>query len=126
MNKSLFFTICTFSLGAFIIVWLYVIAGLTSPEPQHNIPHENPSSQNTTTQNQHQQVVTPNISHYLIKNAKGKINIYSVYSNGLTKLEKILDVNPETLRKIDKISFDEGIIIKDPEELAHIIEDYVS
>jgi len=126
MNKSLFYTICTFSLGAFIIVWLYVIAGITSPKADYTHPLTAQSAPDKPAENQYQKTLTPTISHYLVKNTDDKINIYSVYSDGLTKLEKILDVNPDTLRKFDKLKLDEGIIIKDIESLSHIIEDYVS
>lgn len=126
MNKSLFYTICTFSLGVFIIVWLYVIAGITTPKARYSQPITTGPHTDTPVRNQYQKTVTPTISHYLVKNTDGKINIYSVYSDGLTKLEKALDVNPDTLRKIDKLKLDEGIIIKDIESLSHIIEDYVS
>ncbi len=126
MNKSFFYTLCTFFLGAFIIVWLYIIAGITSPKTSRPVPETNISHRDNPAPTNYQKAVTPTLSHYLIKNSHGKISIYSVYSDGLTKLDKIIDVNPDTLRKIDKIKFDEGVIIKDPEELAHIIEDYTS
>ena len=126
MNKSLFYTVCTFFLGAFIIVWLYIIAGITSPKPVPAPPETGESPKNKITAEPSQKTVTPTLSHYIIKTSDGKINVYSVYSDGLTKLEKVLDVHPDTLRKLDKIEFDRGIIIKDPEALSHIIEDYVS
>lgn len=126
MNKSLFHTICIFSLGVFVIVWLCVIAKNTSPKPDNTSPHTNQSTRNNPTESQYRKAITPTLSHYLIKNTNGKINIYSVYSDGITKLEKTLDVHPDSLRKTDKLKFDEGIIINDIEALSHIIEDYVS
>lgn len=126
VNKTLFYTICTFFTGAFIIVWLYVIAGMTAPEVQPVLPPKDKAEQSSRADSHIQKVVTPTLSHYLIKTTGGKIGIYSVYSDGLTKLEKTLDVHPDSLRKTDKLNFDEGIIINDSETLAHIIEDYVS
>jgi len=126
MKKTVFYTICTFLTGAFVIVWLYVIADRSYPKPEITPPKNTPSVTEHPIESPIQKTVTPTLSHYLIKSTDGKIGIYSVYSDGLTKLEKTLDVHPDTLRKLDKEEFDKGIIIKDPETLSHIIEDYVS
>lgn len=126
MKRSVFYTICTFFLGIFIIVCLYTIAGMTTPRPQNHHPQKPQPHQKTDISSPIQKTLTPTLSHYLVKTHQGKIVIYSVYSDGLTKLEKTLDVHPDSLRKLDKTELDRGIIIKDPEALSYIIEDYVS
>ena len=126
MKKPFIYAIFTIFTGAFIIVWLYIIASNTPHRNSPVVPQNTEPLQKNTPINTAQKTITPTLSHYLIKNSDGKISIFAVYSDGLTKLEKTLDVHPDTLRKIDKSRFDQGIIVKNFEALSHIIEDYVS
>ncbi len=125
MNKPLFYMICTFSVGCFIIVWLFIYAGMSTDnlkKPATNPPlQENPLTKIPTSD-----VTSPTLSHYLLIAENEKISVYTVYSNGDKKLYDTLDVNINTLRETDKSSFVQGVIVHDISELSHIIEDYVS
>lgn len=125
MNKPLFYMICTFSVGCFIIVWLFIYGGMNAAdykEPQTNPPIQEKPIPKIPSKD----VTSTTLSHYLLIAENEKISVYAVYSNGDKKLYDTLDVNINTLRETDKNSFIQGMIIHDENELSHIIEDYVS
>ena len=121
MNKNLYFKICSFIIGIFIIVWS---ASFTLFMARQNL-REKELSQNEIKPAQNS-APSASISHYTAREKDGRAMIYEVYTNGYEKLINIPDISLSELSDIDRESFEKGIFLKSKEEVASLIEDFTS
>ncbi len=66
------------------------------------------------------------ILHYLLKLENGVVNIYEIYDNETKIKSGTLNISPQTLRKTDRINFENGIIIENANDILHLAEDFSS
>ena len=66
------------------------------------------------------------IDYYYARSEGGKVCIYEVYTNGYTRLISSPDIVIQSLPEGDRESFEKGLILKDKESLASMIEDFSS
>lgn len=66
------------------------------------------------------------ISGYLMRAEEKNVNIYEIYENGYLEKIKVLDINPEYMRKTDREILAEGIRADSYDEMCSLIEDFSS
>ena len=124
MNLRLFFKIFIYSLTMLCLTSALVF----STVKKDNIP-PTPNTSSNNTQDAITQKEVPEsstLSHYMLKLEENTVNIYEVYSDQTKIRCGTLDIPISTLREIDKINFEHGIIVENESEILHITEDFTS
>lgn len=121
MNKSLYFKICSFIIGGFLILWsagftLFLVRERNTSEP--NVQKEEKAVQSA--------VQSATLSHYTAQAEQDRIIIYEVYNNGYRKVFSVPNIDFRELTEQDKESFQKGIILKNKSDVASLIEDFTS
>lgn len=125
MNKPLYFKICSFVIGGFLVVWsaAFTVFMLKERVRQNNnyenLPYESVQHNTSYTKN-------AELDHFLACSSDGRVVVYEVYSNGYSRLMAVLDIQLEQLSKEDRAFFEGGIVLKSREELASLTEDFTS
>lgn len=122
MNKNLYFKVCSIAIGSFLIIWSAAFTVFLMRQynrQQSEIPEYSAES----TQNS---VSSANIKHYMAQIKGGSVVIYEIYDNGYEKIISVPDIPLSQLTDQDRESFEKGIILKDKEEMASLIEDFTS
>ena len=122
MNFRLFIKSFLYSLMVLMVISVMVFSSIK----KDNIPDTDskPDAENTVIDKIIPEAAT--ISHYMLKLENDIINIYEVYSDESKILSGTLDIQADTLREIDKLSFTHGVIVENPDDILHIAEDFSS
>ncbi len=126
MNKRLFYTICSTVSGICLAIWIGVFfvhyaSKKPTPSPVPSPPQAAPVEEDKSSA-----IRVSALNHYLLVSENGAVSVYCVYDNGYKSLKNVLDINVDTLRANDRKEFERGIVVHDSEDLAFLIEDYVS
>ena len=121
MNKNLYFKICSFIIGGFLLLWsagftLFLVRERSIEKP--SVPTEEETIEST--------VPSAELSHYTAQATEDKVIIYEVYNNGYKKIFSVPDIDFRELTQQDKESFQKGIILKSKSDVASLIEDFTS
>lgn len=122
MNKRLYFKICSFAIGGFLVIWsaaftVFLLKDRNSRE--YTAPQQVSESVQGAVKN-------AEIDYYFAHTDGERVCIYEVYTNGYTKLIASPDIILRTLPEEDRKSFEKGIILNDKAALASLIEDFSS
>jgi len=119
LNYRKFYRISGAVIAVFTLLWLVAFVFLLS---KPNEPDNSIQSETTITQ----PVTTAPLDYYLVRSHLNNVAIYEVYTNGAQSFIRTLEIDLSLLRAQDKAAFDEGIILKDKQSLASLIEDFTS
>lgn len=121
MNKNLYFKICSFVIGGFLILWS---AGFTLfLVRERNVQKPDMQKEEKTVESTVQSAA---LSHYTAQASENKVIIYEVYNNGYKKIFSVPDIDFRELTQQDRESFEKGIILKSKSDVASLIEDFTS
>ena len=120
MNKNLYFKICSFSIGIFLIFWCVCFTLFIAKD---NLSNKAEIKSDQVTESA---VKSATVSHYIAKRENGNAVIYEVYTNGFEKIYSMPQIDFSQLTKEDLESFEQGIILKTKIDTANFIEDYTS
>ena len=124
MNLKLFFKTFIYSLAAMCLISVLVFSATKKDIIQDPANESNEITKDAVIQKEIPESV--NLSHYMLKLENGTVNIYEVYSDKSQIQRGTLDIPINTLREIDKINFEHGIIVENESEILHITEDFTS
>ena len=121
MNKNLYFKICSFIIGGFLLIWsagftLFLVRERNTEKP--TAPSEEKTVQST--------VQSATLSHYTAQAEQDRVIIYEVYNNGYKKIFSVPNIDFRELTQQDRESFEKGIILKSKSDVASLIEDFTS
>lgn len=120
MNKNLYFKICSFSIGIFLLFWCICFTLFVAKD---NFSNQAEVKKEEITESA---VKSAEISHYIAKKVNGNAVIYEVYTNGFEKVYSMPKIDFSQLTKEDIENFEQGIILKSKIDTANFIEDYTS
>ncbi len=66
------------------------------------------------------------LSHYMVILENESVNIYEVYTDNSKVMHGTLDIPTHSLREIDRINFEHGIIVQNADDILHMAEDFTS
>ncbi len=75
---------------------------------------------------QKEYVSNSSVSEYMIQSENNNVYVYEIYENGYREKIKLLDINPQFLRKTDRDNLKSGIKKSSYAEICSLIEDYSS
>jgi len=122
MNKPLYFKICSFAIGGFLIIWSAVFTVFLLRErgnSQSDVPESVTESVNNT-------VKSAEVDYYTVKAQNGEVVVYEVFTNGYSRVVSIPDIPLKQLSEQDRKSFEDGFVLEDRASLASLIEDFTS
>ncbi len=124
MNFRLFIKSFIYSLSILCLISVLVFSTIK----EETIPEQSSRSSNPTQDAVKSQTIpeSSTLSHYMLKLENNIVNIYEVYSDQAKIHCGTLDISTDTLREIDKINFEHGIIVENASDILHITEDFTS
>lgn len=124
MNFRLFIKSFIYSISILIAITVLVFSSIKDVDIPDNSNNNSSDIQDTSTEKSIPE--SGMLSHYMLKLEEGTVNIYEVYSDQ-TKIKcGTLDIPTNTLREIDKLNFEHGIIVENENDILHITEDFTS
>lgn len=76
--------------------------------------------------NQNSVVTAKQEAYYLLKESEGQIELLHYDETGEEKLIRVTDIPYALISPSDQLEFEEGIMVKDEEELDEILQDFES
>lgn len=122
MNKSLYFKICSITIGSFLVIWTAAFSLFLMKErseSRNEIPEYTAEKVQNTIQ-------SARLDHYIARAEGNGVAVYEVYTNGYEKLISMPEINLSQLTEYDRTSFEEGIVLNSKGELASLMEDFTS